>query len=113
MTHFSFPAYCRNPLPICCVKTTKDSVGRTNNNVSTDGISTPSLNKSTVKITSNSNVSSLIMDSLRVRSSVFEVKLTHSIPCSLKNCSKNSACSIDEQNASVRVCLYCFHFLKT
>ena len=40
-----------NPLPNCCKKTIGDSVGLKNITISTAGISTPSLNISTEKIT--------------------------------------------------------------
>ena len=58
MTQCDFPLARRKPRPICCVNTVSDSVGRANSNVSTEGISTPSLNKSTVKMTSSSPDSS-------------------------------------------------------
>ena len=45
------PMLFRSPLPSCCRKTIGDSVGRRNITISTAGISTPSLNISTEKIT--------------------------------------------------------------
>ena len=54
MTQCDFLSAIRKPRPICWVNTVSDSVGRAKSSVSTEGMSTPSLNKSTVKMTSSS-----------------------------------------------------------
>ena len=58
MMQCDFPFARRKPRPICWVNTVSDSVGRAKSNVSTEGMSTPSLNRLTMKIASSSPNSS-------------------------------------------------------
>ncbi len=57
----SLPSNKRNPLPSCCKNTVKLSVGLKNKIVFISGISTPSLNKSTVNINLSSPDCSLLL----------------------------------------------------
>ena len=50
-TNLSLPSKRRKPRPSCCKNKTFDSVGRNIRTVSIEGKSTPSLNKSTEKMT--------------------------------------------------------------
>ena len=84
----------RRPRPSCCRKRVSDWVGRSIRRVSTLGISTPSLNRSTVKIVVSSCASSarFFMTSARRSAESVPTKKSAGIPTSLNFCAMYSAC---------------------
>ena len=95
----SFPSDVLRPLPSCCMKTVPDSVGRRNITMSIDGMSTPSLNMSTVNTILAVPDSSSLTDSPRSSESGADVTHLDSTPLSMKKRCMNRACPMDEQNA--------------